>query len=275
MLRRRWLVGATAVLLSLGTAGARAADAPRGVLVFAAASLANVLGDLDKAFTAQTGIRVTSSLAASSMLAKQIEAGAPADLFFSADLQWMDYLQQRGLVRPGSRHDVAGNSLVLIAPAGGSLRVRIAPGFDLARLLGGGRLAVADPDSVPAGIYAREALEKLGVWNRVVPRLVRAENVRAALAYVARGDAPLGIVYRTDALVEPRVRVVGVFPANSHSPIVYPIALTRHAGPEAARYLAFITGADAQPIFRKWGFTPCCSLRPGKMPSASGHASSR
>lgn len=245
----------SAVLL-VGSVGARSADAPRGVLVFAAASLANVLGDLDKAFSAQTGIRVRVSLAASSILAKQIEAGAPSDVYFSADLQWMDYLQQRGLLRPGSRHDVAGNSLVLIAPAGSSLQVKIAPGFDLGRLLGGGRLAVADPDSVPAGIYAREALEKLGVWMSVRTHLVGAENVRAALAYVARGDAPLGIVYRTDALVEPRVRVVGVFPAASHAPIVYPVALTRRAGKEAARYLAFITSAQAQPIFRKWGFQP-------------------
>jgi len=245
-----------AALLSLGTAGARAADASGGVLVFAAASLANVIADLDQAFTARTGIRVTTSLAASSTLAKQVEAGAPADVYFSADLQWMDYLQQRGLLRAGSRRDVVGNSLVLIAPAASPLRVRIAPGFDLAKLLGGGRLAVADPDSVPAGIYAREALQKLGVWNSVVPRLVRAENVRAALAYVARADAPLGIVYRTDALVEPRVRVVGVFPADSHPPIVYPIALTPAASPAAARFLAFITGAVARPIFRKWGFEP-------------------
>lgn len=251
-----------AVLLSLGTAGARAADAPAGVLVFAAASLANVLGDLDKAFTARTGIRVTSSLAASSTLAKQIEAGAPAGVYFSADLQWMDYLQQRGLLRAGSRRDVVGNSLVLIAPASSALRVSIGPGFDLSRLLGDGRLAVADPDSVPAGIYARAALEKLGVWNSVAPRLVRAENVRAALAYVARGDAPLGIVYRTDALVETHVRIVGVFPADSHPPIVYPAALTRTASPAAARYLAFVTSAAAQPAFRKWGFEP--------LPSAAG-----
>lgn len=259
MHRRQWLAGVTALLLSLGTAGARAADAPRDVMVFAAASLANVLGDLDNSFTARTGIRVTSSLAASSTLAKQIEAGAPADVFLSADLQWMDYLQQRGLVRQSSRHDLVGNSLVLIAPAGSLLRVRIERGFDLAKLLGGGRLAVADPDSVPAGIYAREALEKLGVWGGVAPRLVRAENVRAALEYVARGDAPLGIVYRTDAIVEKQVRVVGVFPANSHAPIVYPVALTDRAGAQAVRYLAFITSAQARPIFRKWGFEPLLS----------------
>lgn len=245
-----------AALLSLGMLNARAADAPGRVLVFAAASLADVLRDLDEAFTARTGIHVTSSLAASSTLAKQIEAGAPADVYFSADLQWMDYLEQRGLLQPGSRHDVVGNSLVLIAPAASALRVRIAPGFDLAKLLGGGRLAVADPDSVPAGIYGREALQKLGTWSSVAARLVRAENVRAALEYVARGDAPLGIVYRTDALAEKRVRIVGVFPANSHLPIVYPVAVTRRAGGAAARYLAFIISAEARPIFRKWGFEP-------------------
>lgn len=251
--------GAMAALLSLGTSGARAANASGGVLVFAAASLANVLGELDQAFSARTGIHVTSSLSASSTLAKQIEAGAPADVYFSADLQWMDYLQQRGLLRAGSRRDLVGNSLVLIAPSGTSMRVSIRPGLDLSRLLGGGRLAVADPDSVPAGIYAREALQKLGAWSSVAPLLVRAENVRAALEYVARGDAPLGIVYRTDALVEKRVRIVGVFPEDSHPPIVYPIALTLHAGAAAARYLAFVTSAEARPIFRKWGFEPLAS----------------
>ena len=256
MQRRQLMTGAMAALLSLSTARARAADASGGVLVFAAASLANVLGDIDRAFTARSGIGVTSSLAASSTLAKQIEAGAPADVYFSADLQWMDYLQERGLLRAGSRRDLLGNSLVLVAPAGSSLRVSIGPGLDLSRLLGGGHLAVADPDSVPAGIYARQALQKLGSWNGVASRLVRAENVRAALEYVARGDAPLGIVYRTDAFVEKRVQVVGVFPAASHPPIVYPVALTRAAGPRAARYLTFLGSAEARAIFRKWAFEP-------------------
>jgi molybdate transport system substrate-binding protein len=247
-------------LLSVWTKGAHATDASGGVLVYAAASLADALAELDKAFTARTGIRVTASLAASSTLARQIEAGAPADIYFSADLQWMDYLEQRGLLRGGSRN-VVGNSLVLIAPATTSLRVPIAPGLDLAKLLGGGRLAIADPDSVPAGIYAREALQKLGSWSRLLPRLARAENVRVALEYVARGDAPLGIVYRTDALAQRKVRIVGVFPADSHPPIVYPAALTRRAGAAAARYLAFISGPDAQPIFRKWGFESLPSSR--------------
>ena len=259
MQRRQWIAGAIAAFLPLGMRGARAADSRAGVLVFAAASLANVLGDIDRSFTALTGIPITPSLAASSILAKQIEAGAPADIYFSADLQWMDYLEERGLLRAGSRRDLLGNSLVLIAPAGSPLRVSIAPGLDLSRLLGTGRLAVADPDSVPAGIYAREALEKLRMWTSVAQRLVRAENVRAALEYVARGDAPLGIVYRTDALVEKRVRIVGEFPADSHAPIVYPVALTRRAGAAAARYLAFITSAEARAIFRKWGFEPLAS----------------
>ena len=247
-----------AAVLSLAAGpGVWAAQAPAGVLVFAAASMANVLTDLDAAFTARTGTPVTSSLAASSMLARQIEAGAPADVYLSADERWMDYLQQRGLLRAGSRRDLVGNSLVLIAPADSPLRVAVAPGFDLAKLLGSGRLAVADPDSVPAGIYAREALRNLGVWDAVEPKLVRAENVRAALGYVARGDAPLGIVYRTDALVGGKqVKVVGVFPADSHPPIVYPVALTRRAGPAAVRFLAFITSPAARPIFRKWGFEP-------------------
>lgn len=252
-------------LMWLATTGAHAADAPTPLLVYAAASLADALADIDKAFTVRTGIHVTSSLAASSTLAKQIEAGAPADVYFSADLQWMGYLQQRGLLRAGSR-DVVGNSLVLIAPAARRLRVQIAPHFDLANLLGDGRLAVADPDSVPAGIYAREALENLGVWSSVVPRLVRAENVRVALEYVARGDAPLGIVYRTDALAEKRVRIVGIFPGDSHPPIVYPAALTRHAGAAAVRYLAFITSADAGVVFRKWGFEPLSSPSSARSP---------
>ena len=265
MLRRRWILGTMTALLSFGAMGAHAADASGSVLVYAAASLADALADIDEAFTARTGIHVTSSLAASSTLAKQIEAGAPADVYFSADLQWMDYLQQRGLLQGGSR-TVVGNSLVLIAPAGTRLRVQIAPGLSLAELLGGGRLAVADPDSVPAGIYAREALEKLGVWRSVAPRLVRAENVRVALEYVARHDAPLGIVYRTDALAQKRVRIVGVFPADSHPPIVYPAALTRRAGAAAARYLAFLTGADARVIFRKWGFEPRSSQESARSP---------
>ena len=254
---RQALVGwALMVLGVVGTAGAGTPGehAPTGLLVFAAASLSDALEEVDRAFTARTGVRVNASYAASSLLAKQIEAGAPADAFFSADRAWVDYLDERGLLKRGSRRDVLGNALVLIAPADSPLRLDITPGFDLAAALGGGRLATADPDSVPAGEYARAALTKLGVWQRVSGRLVRGENVRAALAYVARGEAPLGIVYRTDAQAEKRVRVVGVFPEDSHPPITYPLALTVRARPEAARLEDFLSGETARQIFTRYGF---------------------
>src|SRR5581483_967889 len=213
------------------------ANEPNTVLVFDAASLTDVVDELGHEFAQRTHVQVKSSPAASSALAKQIEAGALADVFFSADLEWMDYLEQRKLLRPGTRHEVVRNRLVLIAPADSKLTLKIAPGFDLSRALGGGRLATGDPDSVPVGKYAQAALEKLGAWNTVSSQLVRAENVRAALAFVARGEAPLGIVYRTDALAENRVRIVDVFPEDSHPRIVYPIALTMRASPEARRFV--------------------------------------
>jgi molybdate transport system substrate-binding protein len=243
-----WAAGAAPV--------ATAADDSQTVLVFGAASLTDVLDELGKAFMAQTQVQVKSSLAASSVLAKQIEAGAPADVFFSADLDWMDYLDQRKLLKPGSRHDVVLNRLVLIAPADSKVSVKIAPGFDLLKALGDGKLATGDPDSVPVGKYAHTALEKLGAWDRVSSRIVRAENVRAALAFVARGEAPLGIVYRTDALAEKRVRIVDEFPADSYPPVTYPVALTTHASPQAQQFEDFVTGDAAKAIFRKFGFYP-------------------
>jgi len=241
-----------------GVAGssARAAEAIQPILVFNAASLTDVVEDLGKGFTRRSHVSVKSAPAASSALAKQIEAGAAADVFFSADLEWMDYLDQRKLLRPGSRHDVVRNRLVLIAPADSKVSVKIAPGFDLVKVLGDGKLATGDPDSVPVGKYAHAALEKLGAWSSVSGRIVRAENVRSALAFVARGEAPLGIVYRTDALAEKRVRIVDVFPEDSHPPIVYPIALTTRAGPAAQKFLDFVSSDAAQPIFRKYGFQP-------------------
>ena len=260
--RRHALVGWALMALGVvGTAGAGSPSehAPTGLLVFAAASLSDALEEVDRAFTARTGVRVSASYAASSVLAKQIEAGAPADAFFSADLAWVDYLEERGLLKRGSRREVLGNALVLIAPADSPLRLEITPGFDLAAALGDGRLATADPDSVPAGGYARAALTKLGVWQRVSERLVRGENVRAALAYVARGEAPLGIVYRTDAQAEKRVRGGGVFPEDTHPPIRYPVALTARARPEAARLAEFLSGATARQIFTRYGFTALAS----------------
>jgi molybdate transport system substrate-binding protein len=200
---------------------------------------------------------VKSSLAASSVLAKQIEAGAPADVFFAADQDWADYLQQRNLLKPESRHNVVGNSLVLIAPADSKVSVKIRPGVDFAQALGAeGKLATGDPDSVPVGKYAKAALVKLGVWDKVSARIVRAENVRAALAFVARGEAPLGIVYQTDALAEKKVRIVAVFPADTHPPITYPIALTTHAGAGAQLFVDFVRSSTASRIFKRYGFEP-------------------
>ncbi len=256
---RRWLVGALLSLLSVTVAareaapGSAARPAP-SLLVFAAASLSDVLEEVDRAFTQSMHIEVKSSYAASSLLAKQIESGARADVFFSADREWMDYLDKRGLLHPATRRDVLTNALVLIAPAASPVQLQIAPGFDLLGALGGGRLACADPDSVPAGLYARAALTQLRVWEQVAPHLARAENVRAALSYVARGETPLGIVYRTDALAEHRVRLVGTFPPDSHPPIVYPAAVTAQGSPEAARYIDFLHSEAARALFEHYGF---------------------
>ena len=234
-----------------------AADADQlPITVFAAASLTNVLQDLGDGFTKETSIPVRFSFAASSALARQIENGAPADVFLSADLEWMDYLQARNLIQRDTRHDVLGNRLVLIAPADSKIDVKIAPHFPLAKALGAGHLATGDPDSVPVGRYAREALTTLKVWNDVADRMVRADSVRSALAFVDRGEALLGIVYETDALIDKRVRVVDVFPGNSHLPIVYPIALTRAAKPNAARFVAYIRGPVGDAAFKAYGFTP-------------------
>jgi molybdate transport system substrate-binding protein len=253
--RRSLLLGLLSVVA--GSAGAYGqADEAKPILVFDAASLTDVVDELGRAFTQRAHLQVKSSPAASSVLAKQIEAGAAADVFFSADLEWMDYLEQRKLLRPGSRHDVVRNRLVLIAPADSDVSLKIAPDFPLSQALGVGKLATGDPDSVPVGKYARAALDKLGVWNGVSGQIVRAESVRAALAFVARGEAPLGIVYRTDALAEKRVRIVAEFPPDSHPPIIYPIALTARAGPEAQRFLDFIVGSAAAATFRQYGFDP-------------------
>ncbi len=226
----------------------------RPVTVFAAASLTNVLQQLGDDFTRSTGVPVRLSFAASSVLARQIDAGAGADVFFSADQEWMDYLQQRGRLQKSSRRNLLGNRLALIAPTGSTQELKIAPGFPLARALGDGRLATGDPDSVPVGRYAKSALTRLGVWKEVADRLVRAEDVRQALTFVARGEVPFGIVYATDAHIEQRVRIVGIFPAETHGPITYPIALTSRAGTEASRFVEFLQGARGRAAFEKAGF---------------------
>lgn len=245
----RALVITSALFFSLEKS-AIAAD----VTVFAAASLTDALGEVGKAYQAKTGILPLFSFAASSTLAKQIEASAGADIFVSADADWMDYLDSRSLIVHDSRKDLLGNHLVLIAPKGSNAALTIEPHFNLLAALEGGRLALADPDSVPAGKYARTALLTLGVWNSVVNRSVNAENVRVALAYVSRGEAALGIVYTTDALGDKGVRIVGTFPDNTHAPIVYPAALTRDAKPQAKAFLDFLSSDDARTIFKKYGF---------------------
>jgi len=224
--------------------------------VFAAASLKNALDDVDADFAKAAGIKVTASYAASSALAKQIEQGAPADVFASADVDWMDYAQQKKLIKDDTRVNLLGNRLVLIAPKTSRLgNVTIGPGVDLAALAGDGRIVTGDVRAVPVGRYAKAALEKLGAWPKAAPKMAMTENVRAALALVARGEAPLGIVYETDAKVEPGVKIVGTFPADSHPPILYPFAATAAAKPQAARYLAFLRSAAAKNVFERYGFS--------------------
>ncbi len=226
------------------------------ITVFAAASLTDVLQELGDGFTGETSIPVRFSFAASSTLARQIESGAPADVFFSADVQWMDYLQSRKLIQRGSRHDVLGNRLVLVASNDNAIKLKIAPHFGLAAALGKGRLATGEPGSVPAGRYAQESLKKLGVWEEVENRLVPTDSVRSALAFVDRGDAPLGIVYATDALVDKKVHIVDVFPDDTHLPLVYPIALTTASRGGAAKFVAYIRGPAGDAAFRAYGFSP-------------------
>ena len=239
------------------------AQSARGVTVLAAASLTNVLQDVGKRYEADNnGKTVVFSFAASMILAKQIEASAGADLFISADSESMDYLETKNLIAKSTRTNLLRNRLVLVAPADSKIRLSIAPRFKLAEALQGGRLALATVESVPAGRYGKAALMALGVWDSVKDHLAQGEDVRATLAYVARGEAPLGIVYATDARIEPRVRVVGTFPDNTHQPIVYPAALTRDADPEAARFLAYLKGPQAGRIFAAAGFEISASSLP-------------
>ncbi len=255
-MRLRKLPGACLLILAcILSAPTRAADAQKQqILVFAAASLTTVLDEIGAAYTQQTKQPVKFSYAASSALARQLEAGARADVFFSSDLEWMDYVQGRGLIDRTTRRNVLGNRLALVAPADSKIELEIAPGFALAVALGNGRLATGDPEFVPVGKYARSALTSLGVWNDVADRLVRADNVRSALAFIARGETLLGIVYETDARIDKRVRVVDFFPADSHPPIVYPVAVTAAAGPAARQFVDFLQSAPAHEAFKKHGF---------------------
>ena len=225
------------------------------VTVFAAASLTDSLKAVAAAYQSGTGAKIVLSFGASSTLARQIDQGAQADIFLSADSDWMDFLQKNGRIAAGTRKDLLGNQLVLIAASDAGPVPRIAPHFDLAGALGARKLALADPASVPAGKYGKAALTALGVWDSVADKVAPAENVRVALEYVARGEAPFGIVYATDARIAPSIRVAGVFPQDSHAPIVYPAALTTDAGVAARAFLAFLSGPQARAIFEKAGFT--------------------
>jgi molybdate transport system substrate-binding protein len=249
------ILAAVAAIIAVAAAPYVAEAQDKTITVFAAASMKNALDDVDAAFTKQSGIKIVASYEASSALMKQIEGGAPADVFVSADLKWMDYGSEKKLIKDDTRVNLLVNALVLIAPKDSKIdKVTIAPGFDLAKLAGDGRIATGDVKAVPVGLYAKTALERLGVWSAVEPKLAMTANVRAALVLVARGEAPLGIVYATDARVEPGVKVVGVFPDSSHDPIVYPVAATVSAKPETSLYLAYLRSTAAKSIFESYGF---------------------
>jgi molybdate transport system substrate-binding protein len=244
-----------ALALTIGTRPETARAQDQKLVAFAAASVKNALDEIDALYQQKTGHAVAASYAASSVLAKQIEAGAPADLFISADLDWMDYVAQRNLIKPATRSNLLGNKLVLIAGTKDPIKLKIAPNFGLAQALGEHRLAMGDPSNVPAGKYGKAALEKLGVWSAVAAKVAPAESVRAALLLVSRGEAPLGIVYQTDAAVDPGVRIVDAFPADSHPAIIYPVALTASStNPAAPDYLAFLKSPAARAAFEKQGF---------------------
>ena len=243
---------AALALALLFTAATHAAD----ITVFAAASLKDALDEAARLYQAETKDRIVASYAGSNALARQIENGAPADLFISADVEWANELERRGLARPGSRVNLLGNDLVLVAPAASTARLKIRNGVDIAGVLGRNRIAIADPDSVPAGRYAKAAFMNLGIWGSMQTRVAPAENVRAALVLVARGEAPLGVVYRTDALAERGVRIVDTFPRATHPPIIYPMLRLGHPSAAADRFASWLRSPAARAIFDRYGFSP-------------------
>jgi len=244
------------VVLLLGAVTGPACAQVKEPLIFAAASLKNALDDIAAQWQRESGKKVIISYAASNTLIKQIEQGAPADMFISADLDWMDYGQEHNLINVQTRSNLLSNKIVLVAPKDATFALNIARGFDLAAALKGGRLAMANVDAVPAGKYGKAALEKLGAWDGVKDKIAQADNVRAALLLVSRGEAPLGIVYQTDAASEPAVKIVGTFPEDSHPPITYPIALTKSSTNSDARaFLSYVRSPAARPAFERQGFT--------------------
>ena len=252
MSRLSVLVSAFVTMLA---AGSPAAAQYQTLTVFAASSMKSALNEIDAAYTIKTGTWITTNYAASSVLAKKIEQGAPADVFVSADTDWMDHATARKTIDESTRANLLGNSIVLIAPKDSKIDiVDIGPGFDLAKLAGDGRITTGNVKSVPVGKYAKAAVEKLGAWQAAEPKFAMTANVRAALAVVARGEAALGVVYSTDAKVEPGVKIVGTFPADSCPAIIYPVAATTTAKPGTADYLAFLHSTAAKNIFEKHGF---------------------
>jgi molybdate transport system substrate-binding protein len=247
---------AVAAVMAAGTISQSPQAQEKSLTVFAAASMKNALDDTNAAFTKKTGVKTVASYAATSALMRQIEQGAPADIFASADLEWMDYGLKNKLINPATRVNLLGNRLVLIAPKDSKITtVKLEKGFDLAKLVGDGRIATGEVKSVPVGRYAVAALEKLGMWSSVEKRMAMVENVRVALTLVARGEAPLGIVYETDAKVEPGVKIVAHFPPDSHPEIVYPVGATVKANAEAPRYIDFLQSGASKSIFEKYGFS--------------------
>lgn len=246
-------VGGMVAMLLTAVPTTQAAD---NVVVFAAASLKNALDAVNASWQADGNEPATISYAASSALARQIESGAPADVFISADLDWMRYLSGKNLTKPDTEVQLLGNRIVLIAPRDSTTETTIEPDFKLADLLGDGRLAMADVKAVPAGKYGKAALEKLGVWSSVENKVAQAENVRAALKLVATGEAPLGIVYQTDAAADPEVKIIAAFPQDTHEPIIYPAGLLADTKNEdAAKFLDYLKSAKARPLFEAQGFT--------------------
>ena len=254
----RWIVVyclTFSIMFIAGTSVATAADTGE-VIVFAAASTTNAVTGVGRLFERREKGKFISSFASSSTLAKQIEHGAPADVYISANVKWMDYLESKNLIEPGTRFDFLSNSIVLIAPKNSAVNhIDIVPGMNLAEFLGDGYFAMGDPDHVPAGIYGKQALTRLGMWSGIENRIARAKDVRAALALVELGESPLGLVYSTDAKISDKVKVVGIFPQDSHPPIIYPVALVsgRKSG-TAEKFIKFLKGPESKSIFEKYGF---------------------
>jgi molybdate transport system substrate-binding protein len=226
------------------------------VFVFAAASTTNAIQEIGQLFSQKNKARCVSSFASSSTLAKQIDAGAPANVYISANPRWMDFLDGKGLIETGTRYDILGNRIVLIAPAASDLHLDILPGFALPEIMDGEKISMGDPEHVPAGIYGRQALESLGVWDEIAPKVVRAKDVRTALVFVERGEAPLGIVYATDAAITDKVKVVGIFPENSHPPVIYQAAIVRGNKTKVAlAFFRFLKSPEAAAVFEAYGFS--------------------